>query len=126
MEGVHRQTQKNHSLKIVSLLRSNSLPTKAMDTMQAFFMICKFVNEVYCHPNYVCVCMKWGMHELDSSHQLSKWIVESARLLIEVLPPHERKGAQYIRLDAFEVQKLLLRSAALDMYLQNHLFLDSC
>lgn len=125
MEGVHRQTQKNHSLKIVSLHRNNVRAVKAFDTMQAFHMISSFVDEIYCHPNYVCICMRWGMHEVDSSHQLSKWIVESARLLFEVLAPQEQKTSRYMRLGPLEVQKLLLRSAALDLYLQDNLFIES-
>jgi len=125
MEGVHRQTQKNHSLKIVSLGgRGTVCATKAFDTMQAFHMICSFVDEVYCHPSYVCVCMKWGMHEVDSSHQLCKWIVESVRVLLEVLPARQRKSSQYLRLGPTDVQHLLLRSAALDLYLMDNLFIE--
>ncbi|KAL1503705.1 hypothetical protein AB1Y20_012178 [Prymnesium parvum] len=124
MEGVHRQTQKNHSLKIVSLCQGGLRVTRAFDTMQAFHMICSFVDEVFCHPRYVCICMKWGMHEVDSSHQLSKWIVESARVLLEVLPPKQQKSARYLRLSALDVQHLLLRSTALDLYLQDNLFIE--
>ena len=76
MEGVHRQTLKNHALKLVS--RGGRLRvTKVLDTMQVFHLISSVVDEVYCHPNYVCICFKWGMHEVDASHQLSAWIVDA-------------------------------------------------
>ena len=26
---------------------------------------------MFCHPTYVCLCFKWGMHEVDASMQLS-------------------------------------------------------
>lgn len=124
MEGVHKRTQKNYSLKIISLSHDNVRAVKAFETMQAFHMICSFVDEVFCHPSYVCICMKWGMHEVDSSHQLGKWIVESAGVMLEVLPAEQRKEAQYLRLGPSEVQQLLLRASALDLYLQDNLFIE--
>ena len=68
--------------------------------------------------------MKWGMHEVDSSHQLSKWIVESARVLLELLPSNQRDALKYLRLGSTDVQHLLLRSAALDLYLEQSLFIE--
>ena len=87
-------------------------------------MIISFVDEVFCHPSYVCVCMKWGMHEVDSSHQLANWVVESVRVLLEVLPPQQQKASQYLRLGPTALQHLLLRSAALDLYLKDNLFIE--
>mmetsp|Transcript_49694 Transcript_49694/g.111721 ORF Transcript_49694/g.111721 Transcript_49694/m.111721 type:complete len:216 (-) Transcript_49694:644-1291(-) len=46
MEGVHMQTHKNHSIKVVTLRRGSMRAGKAFDTMQAFHMICSFVDEV--------------------------------------------------------------------------------
>lgn len=40
------QTHKNHSIKVVTLRRGSMRAGKAFDTMQAFHMICSFVDEV--------------------------------------------------------------------------------
>jgi hypothetical protein len=68
--------------------------------------------------------MRWGMHEVDSSHQLAKWIVETVRLLQDVLPVQQQKVAKYLRFGAATLQHMLLRSAALDLYLQHNLFIE--
>ena len=120
IEGVHRQTHKNHALKLVS--RGGRLRvTKVLDTMQVFHLISSFVDEVYCHPNYVCICFKWGMHEVDASHQLSAWIVDALHLLRELLPPRKHP---YFRLGAHDMQRVLLRTSCLDLYLQSNLFIQ--
>jgi len=120
MEGVHRQTQKNHALKLVP--RGGRLrATKVLDKMQVFHLISSFVDEVFCHPNYVCVCFKWGTHEVDASHQLSAWIVDALHLLRELLPPSKHP---YFRLGAHDMQRVLLRASCLDLYLQSNLFIQ--
>ena len=68
--------------------------------------------------------MKWGMHEVDASHQLSSLIAEALQLLDEVLPPKRREQWQYLRLTSREIQQLLLRCLSLDVYLQTHLFIQ--
>ena len=106
IEGVHRETLKNHSLKIVGRGgRAKLRVVKALDAMQVFELISSFVDEVYFHPNYVCICFKWGTHEVDSSQQLTAWIVDALHLLRELLPP---KQHAHLRLDVQDVQRLLL------------------
>ena len=73
-------THKNFSLKMVPAdgrLRAS----RPLDPMQAFYLICSFVDEVYRHPSYVAIVMKWGMHEVDASHQLTTSILEPLQLL---------------------------------------------
>ena len=122
IEGVHRETLKNHSLKIVGRGgRAKLRVVKALDAMQVFELISSFVDEVYFHPNYVCICFKWGTHEVDSSQQLTAWIVDALHLLRELLPP---KQHAHLRLDVQDVQRLLLRTTCLDCYLQQNLFIQ--
>lgn len=139
MEGVERrggsdsaakpEAQRNFSIKIISLpsrklsRQKADKASKPLDPMQAFYLICSFVDEVFSHPNFIAVVMKWGMHEVDASHQLSSWIAESLSLLRELLPA-ERRSRCYLRFSARELQRVLLRSSCLDLYLQTHLFIQ--
>lgn len=122
-ECVERKTQRNYSLKMLTSA-SGLRATKPLDPMQAFYLICSFVEEVFCHPQYTAIVMKWGMHEVDSSHQLSCLILEAIQLLSEVLPPERSQKCRYLRLSTREIQQLLLRTLSLDVYLQTHLFIQ--
>jgi len=129
LEGVERSTHKNFSLKIVPRAKGRRLrAVKPLEPLQVSYLIMSFVHEVYVHPNYVCVCLKWGMHEIDSSHQLSAWIVEASHLLDELVQSHPSLTAssrRYLRLSAKELQRLLLRTACLDLYLNSNLWLPA-
>ena len=63
-EGVQRETQRNYSVKIVSRHVTARLgPAGAgrqLDPMQAFYLICSFVDEVFAQPHSVCLCMKYA------------------------------------------------------------------
>ena len=113
-----------NSLKIVSTCSGQLRASKPLDPMHAFYLICSFVDEVYSHSSYVCLCMKWGMHEVDASHQLSSLVRDALHLLRELLPPDEREGCAHLRLGGKEMQRVLLRSMALDTFLQSNLFLE--
>ena len=63
---------------------------------------------------------KWGMHEVDASHQLSAWCVDALHLLRELLP----KEQSYFWLSAQDMQRVLLRTSCLDLYLQSNLFIQ--
>ena len=68
MEGVDLLSEKNFSLKLIASGDGQRLrATKSLDPMQAFYLICSFVDEVYCHPRYVAIVMKWGMHEVGDT-----------------------------------------------------------
>mmetsp|Transcript_62444 Transcript_62444/g.103882 ORF Transcript_62444/g.103882 Transcript_62444/m.103882 type:complete len:276 (+) Transcript_62444:54-881(+) len=126
VEGVEKTTLRNFALKIVHTGKCVWRGNKSLDLMQALHLIASFVDEVFCHPNYVCICMKWGMHEVDSSNQLSAWIVDASRLLAELLhgqQPRSSRHSLYLRVSAHELQRLLLRTACLDLYLNNNLWL---
>ena len=58
---------------------------------------------------------------MDSSQQLTAWIVDALHLLRELLPP---KQHAHLRLDVQDVQRLLLRTTCLDCYLQQNLFIQ--
>ena len=84
------------------------------------------MHELFVHPDYVCICLRWGMHEVDASHQLSAWIVEAALLLDELVDSDPRFAdhpRRHLRLSAKELQRLLLRTACLDLYLHSNLWL---
>jgi hypothetical protein len=127
-EGVQRETQRNYSVKIVSRHVTARLgPAGAgrqLDPMQAFYLICSFVDEVFAQPHSVCLCMKWGCHEVDASHQLSCLILDALDLLRELLPPEERHKCRRLRLNRADLQRVLLRSLALDTFLQSNLYLE--
>jgi len=124
IEGVEHTTQRNFSLKIVSTREAPPRSTTTICPMQAYYLISSFVDEVYLHPNYMCMCMKWGMHDIDSSHQLSHIILDALCLLLEVLPAEQRARCSYLRLSAIDVQHVLLRSMALDEFLSKNLFIQ--
>lgn len=67
--------------------------------------------------------MRWGMHEVDASHQLSSLVMNALTLLLEVLPD-EQRSCKNLQLDGSELQRVLLRSMALDSYLDGHLFIE--
>ena len=92
--------------------------------MHSFYLIASFVEAVYVAPRYVGVVMKWGMHEVDASHQLSCVLLDALELLRELLPTERRAESTHYKLDATQVQQLLLRSLSLDVYLQTHLFIQ--
>lgn len=128
LEGVERATHKNFSLKLVPRAKRRLRAAKPLEPLQVSYLIMSFVHEVYVHPNYVCICLKWGMHEIDSSHQLSAWIVEASHLLDELVQSHPlltAPGRRYLRLSAKELQRLLLRTACLDLYLHSNLWLPT-
>ena len=51
--------------------------------------------------------MKWGMHEVDASHQLSAWVEEAVLLLLELVPAASGQSAlAYFRIRAHELQRL--------------------
>ncbi|EOD07008.1 hypothetical protein EMIHUDRAFT_218766 [Emiliania huxleyi CCMP1516] len=77
--------------------------------------------EVFAHPTFVCVVMRWGMHEVDGSHQLAAVIAEAVRLLRELLPSGGQ--SRYLRLSSSVLQRLLLRMACLDSHLGDSLWL---
>ena len=54
--------------------------------MQAYYSIGSFVEEVFIQPNLCCLCFKWGLHEMDSTHQLSCLVLDALMLLIELMP----------------------------------------
>ena len=144
MEGIQRSTRKNYSLKIVSSRGGRLRAVRDLDINHAWHLIGALyarvkpnppremlftagavpragsVEEVYCHPTYLAICLKWGMHEVDASHQLSARIHDAAILLREVLP---QSPPPYLRLSAAEVQRVLLRTACLDAYLAGHMWL---
>ena len=130
IECVHRASARNYSLNIISSrglhrLRVSGPSTSkgTMEPMQAFYWISSFVEEVFSHPNYVAIVLKWGSHDVDSHHQLSVRISDALRLVRELLSPEEARRA-YFRLSARELQRLLLRSACLDLYLDLHLYIQ--
>ena len=123
MEGIQQATHKNFSLKFVPTRSGRLRASGALDPLQLCYLICAFVDDVYFHPEYVCICMKWGMHEVDASHQLSAWVIDALRLIRELLPDAAACG--YMRVTSDELQSLLLRTSCLDLYLQRNLFLDS-
>ena len=91
---------------------------------QAFYLISHFVDEVFAQPDHVCLCMRWGCHEVDSSHHLSCLVLNALELLLELLPSPEDVGCKHIRLPRVDLQRILLRSLALDTYLLDHLFIE--
>lgn len=82
---------------------------------------------MFTHPNYICIVMKWGMHEVDASHQISASIIDAIRLLNELLPHtrsrSEQRRLQHLRMSGDVLQKLLLRVACLDAHLKSSLWL---
>ena len=129
MEGVDRTTQHNFSLKLVSTSpwSSRRIRERARHEpidMQAYYSIGSFIEEVFCQPGRCCLCFKWGLHEMDSTHQLSCLVVDALMLLIELMPSHVRKHAKYLRVGKDQLQRVLLRSMALDAFLQRNLFLQ--
>ena len=64
------------------------------------------------------------MHEIDTSHQLSRWIFDATLLLRELLPASTPTQLKYLHFAAPELQRLLLRSTCLDLYLARHLTLE--
>ena len=106
------------------LLGARLRPLKPLDPMHSFYLIASFVEAVYVAPRYVGVVMKWGMHEVDASHQLSCVLLDALELLRELLPTERRAESTHYKLDATQVQQLLLRSLSLDVYLQTHLFIQ--
>lgn len=121
IEAVENSSQKNFSLKIVPLNRHRRGSKQPADPMHLMHLISLTVNDAYCHPNYVCMCMKWGMHEVDSSHQLSTWLVETALLLRELsLWGGKQKMDPYVRIPPRELVRILLRTSCLDLYLRSN------
>ena len=59
---------------------------------------------------------------MDASHQLSCLVLDAIDLLQELLPPNERP--RYLRLHRTDLVRLVVRSMALDTYLQERLFLE--
>jgi len=128
VEGVHRQSQRNYSLKIISRrgahkLRAAGGSKRQLDPMRSFYLICSFVDEVYATADKVCLCMKWGSHEVDASHQMACLVLDALDLLFELLPPNVSSPYEFPKLDSSGLQRLLLRSMALDTFLQDHLWL---
>jgi hypothetical protein len=83
--------------------------------------------QVFTHPNYICIVLRWGMHELDASHQISAAIIDVIRLLNELLPKgrsrSEQRRLRHLRLSGEVLQRLLLRVACLDAHLKSNLWL---
>lgn len=124
-EGVHRKLQRNYSIKIVS--RSGLRPEPGimrLDPMQTFYLVSSFVDEVFATPRTLALCMKWGTHEVDQAHRMSELVLDALDLLRELLPPGEHSQPKSFRLDREDLQNLLLRSLALDTFLQDNLFLE--
>lgn len=119
VEGVALCGQRNYSLKFVH--GHGVRATRPLDTMQCLHLITSFVGEVFAHPTFVCVVMRWGMHEVDGSHQLAAVIAEAVRLLRELLPSGGQ--SRYLRLSSSVLQRLLLRMACLDSHLGDSLWL---
>ena len=67
--------------------------------------------------------MRWGMHEVDASDQLSSLIFESLKLILEILPA-DQTACRNLQIGGADLQSLLLRSMALDTFLQSNLFLE--
>ena len=61
---------------------------------------------------------------MDASHQLSCLILDALDLLRELLPPEERHKCRRLRLNRADLQRVLLRSLALDTFLQSNLYLE--
>ena len=77
--------------------------------------------QVFTHPNYVCIVLRWGMHEVDNSNQISAAIIDVIRLLKDLIPAeaspcHQRKW-QHLQVSGDVLQKLFLRMLCLDAYL---------
>ena len=128
VEGVKRDTHKNYSLKIVRWRNAARLSAAAtagarLDPMRAFYLISSFVDEVFSEPNQITLCMKWGSHEVDVSHQLSCIILNALKLLRELLPPNDQQSA-CVRLQRTDLQRVLLRTMALDAFLEHHMYIE--
>lgn len=131
VEGLERQTRKNYSLKMIAVKSAASLRGRDDDesshklNMQAFYSICSFIEEALYNPSYVCIVFKWGLHEMDTNHQLSCLVLDAIQLLLELLPDELKPPKQQcLRIGKGELQRVLLRSMALDTFLQSNLFLQ--
>jgi hypothetical protein len=124
---------KNYSVKFISwrgasYMRQQQASNNGkgkLDPMQAFYLISSFVDEVFATPQHLILCMRWGCHEVDATHQLSTLILDAFDLLRELLPPEQRYGRR-LRIGKADLQRLLLRSMALDTFMQDHLLLEWC
>ena len=132
LEAVDRSSDKNYSLKVVhNPLRLRAPSGKScpkVEPLQAFYLICSFVEEVFVEeehgrPTVLSVVMRWGMHEVDASDQLSSLIFESLKLILEILPA-DQTACRNLQIGGADLQSLLLRSMALDTFLQSNLFLE--
>lgn len=127
MEGISRTTQHNVSLKLVSrgaaarLKRAHA--SARLDPMQVLYLVSSFVDDVFASKRHVVLCMKWGSHEVDATHQLSCLVLNALDLLHELLPAADVPTPN-LHLQRADLQRVLLRTMALDAFLQDHLYIE--